>query len=388
MPTIAIPGNRVQLVLLAAVFCLLTVATRGEEAWKTILDGKSLNGWRVFGIESAVTEEEEGINLGFKGGIIYTAETLKDFEFRAQLKTKGDLNSGVFIHSPPEGPDVKKCWEVQIANSKDADKSYYTGAVYLITPEQSRPPVRDKEWFELLIRVEGTRILTQVNGKVIEDADTTGKGTALLGSGHISFQPPRKEGSELLIRKIEIRPITGSANAPGGVSGASPTMIPKTEVPEIAELKELRARFEEAWRSRVATPYRTAMGSTIPGYLAAIDVAAQESQKAGNLDNVMEFRAERTKAEAILGEVVKAPSALEAGREPELAPLGDEVKGPLRDLRKTWDPRFSTLVEEKKTASASLQQIYLESLQKIEADLTRQNRLDEALQVRKYREAL
>ncbi len=372
--------------VLASAILFPGLLARAEEPWKTVLDGKSLNGWKVFGDATQVNEDEESIRLGLKGGIVYVGESLKDFEFRAELKAKKDLNSGVFLHTSADGVDVRKNWEVQIANTKDADKSFYTGAVYLITAPQERSPVRDGEWFELYIKVEGTRITTKVNGEMIEDADSADKGSATLGSGHFAFQPPRKEGSELFIRKVEIRPVA-AAPAAGNVTGA-PTMIPKAEVPEIAELRELKSKFDEAWRARVATPYRTGMGRTLPEYLASIDLAAQEAQKAGNLDALIEYRDERGKVETLLGEVIKAPTAIEAGREPVMAALGEEVKGPLRELRKVWEVKFGALLADKETAAAALQKIYLESLQKMEADLTRQNRLDEALQVRKYRESL
>lgn len=364
---------------------LLVAPCPAQDDWKTVLDGKSLNGWRVIGETAQVAEVEEGIRLGWKGGLVYVGETLKDFELRAQMKTRNDLNSGIFIHTSAEGADIKKNWEVQIANSKDSDKAYYTGAVYLITPPQTRSPSRDGEWFELTLRVEGTRITTLVDGKTIEDADTAGKGPATLGSGYFSFQPPRKEGSELIIRKIELRPI---APAPASNLTGAPSMIPKVEVASVAEVKELRTKFEEAWRTRVATPYRTGMGRLLPEYLAAIDAAAQDAQKAGNLDALIEYREERNSAEAVLTAVIKAPTELAAGREPELPPLAESATGPVKDLRKVWDVQFSALVQEKENAAAALQKIYLESLQKIEADLTRENRVDDALQVRKYREGL
>lgn len=71
---------RLGLPVLVVSSLLLVPPCRGEDDWKTTLDGKSLNGWRVIGDTAQVAEVEEGIRLGWKGGLVFVGETLKDFE--------------------------------------------------------------------------------------------------------------------------------------------------------------------------------------------------------------------------------------------------------------------------------------------------------------------
>jgi hypothetical protein len=89
------------------------------------------------------------------------------FELSVDVLTRPKANSGVYFHTEfqPEGWPAKG-YEVQVNNSHRDPKR--TAGLYGIK-DNFDPVAADDEWFTLHIRVEGRRIVTSVNGKVITD---------------------------------------------------------------------------------------------------------------------------------------------------------------------------------------------------------------------------
>ena len=139
--------------------------------WVSLFDGKSLDGWK----------ESEGPSFSIEDGAIKVAgkrshlyydgpvnnHDFKNFEIKAQVKTKPGSNSGFYFHTvfQTKGfPD--KGFEVQVNNSHTDWKR--TAGLYDIK-DTSATFVKDDEWFELYIKVEGKNVVTKINGQTITD---------------------------------------------------------------------------------------------------------------------------------------------------------------------------------------------------------------------------
>ncbi len=160
---------------------VLTTAEKSA-GWKLLFDGKSLDGWKASEDKGAFTVENGCIvtfsdvekakaNKWKKSHLFYTGPVnganFKNFELSLDIKTAPKANSGVYIHTAYQEtnwPD--KGYEVQVNNThKDVKK----GAGLYAVKDNLEAPAKDGEWYTMVIKVEGKRIQTFVNGKQIVD---------------------------------------------------------------------------------------------------------------------------------------------------------------------------------------------------------------------------
>ena len=164
----------------ALAFAVLALAvTRSPAAvpdgdgWVSLFDGKTLAGWEANEKPECFTVKDGEIYI--KGGmahLFYTgpvaSHDFKNFELKADVKTSPSANSGIFFHTEmqPKGA-LKKGYEAQVNNTfvKDPRK---TGSLVDVA-DLKESPVKDDEWFEFHIVVEGKRIQVMLNGKTVVD---------------------------------------------------------------------------------------------------------------------------------------------------------------------------------------------------------------------------
>lgn len=159
----------------------LTAAEKSA-GWKLLFDGKSLDGWKASEDKGAFTVED-GCLVTFsdvakakaqnwkRSHLFYVGPTgnaeFKNFELSLDIKTAPKANSGVYIHTAYQEtgwPD--KGYEIQVNNThKDVKK----GAGLYAIKDNLEAPAKDGEWYTMVIKVEGKRIQTFVNGKQIVD---------------------------------------------------------------------------------------------------------------------------------------------------------------------------------------------------------------------------
>ncbi len=182
-----------------ALACCVAVSTpRVAEAqdWVSIFDGKSLDGWKT-GENKESFKVEDGLLVvnGNRGHLFYDIgdKPLTNFEFKAEVMTVPGSNAGVYIHTQYQDTGWPRFgYECQI-NQTHGDP-IKTGSLYNVvdvyrvdvpagqtyTPtvkiEPNRiwlnvaeSPAKDNEWFTYHITVNGKRITTAVNGKIIVD---------------------------------------------------------------------------------------------------------------------------------------------------------------------------------------------------------------------------
>ncbi len=171
------------------------VSAQAGGAWKTVFDGKSLNGWTPIG--TANWKLAEGaVQADMGSGFLVSNESYGDFELRAEVWVNEDANSGIFIRaSDPKQVTAANAYEVNIFD-KRPDPAYRTGAIVDVAKPMSMENAANK-WNTLVVTAKGPRLTVNLNGKPMVDVQDTkhARGPIALqyGAGVVKF------------RKVEIR---------------------------------------------------------------------------------------------------------------------------------------------------------------------------------------
>ena len=164
------------LCLLAGVMMLGLVGIRAAEGggWISMFDGRTLAGWKsneetpgVFTVENEVLKVSGGrAHLYFVG--TDGRASFRNFEFRAKVMTTAGANSGIYFHTRYEASGWPTMgYECQVNTShSDARK---TGGLYAVQDVMHNAPSRDGAWFDYYIKVEGRRIIIQIDGRTTVD---------------------------------------------------------------------------------------------------------------------------------------------------------------------------------------------------------------------------
>jgi hypothetical protein len=213
--------------IISTSLCASFAASGAEAEWKTlplIKDGKVDPAWVHVGYGSFVVDDgalrtecdPKGLGL-----LVYSKERLGNCQIRVVFKTKDErANAGVYVRiadgileqvgkpgaafdrdakgkpsdesmekmkasaEREDGPwfAVHRGYEVQIAGGGDA--LHRTGAIYSLAPS-SAAPKKFGEWQTMIITLEGTRILVDLDGQRISTLDTASPNL-----------PPRKQWHE------------------------------------------------------------------------------------------------------------------------------------------------------------------------------------------------
>jgi hypothetical protein len=157
-----------------ALACVLAIASQtfaADSEWKSLFDGKSLDGWKINENDKSWSIEDGAIKShGDRSHLFYVGDEkpFKNFHFSAQVMTKENSNAGIFIHTkfqkdgwPTQG------YEAQVNNSYNKDPQK-TGGLYN-TVKVEKAPAEDNKWFKYEIIVEGQHIQVLIDGKQIVD---------------------------------------------------------------------------------------------------------------------------------------------------------------------------------------------------------------------------
>jgi hypothetical protein len=148
--------------------------TAAEQAagWHLLFDGQSLDGWQANEKPEVFTVADGAIVVkGPRCHLFYTGPVanhdFRNFELSVDVLTKPSANSGVYFHTEMQADGwPAKGYEVQVNNTQKDIKR--TAGLYGIK-DNLDAVAKDDVWFTLLIRVDGRRITTSVDGKVITD---------------------------------------------------------------------------------------------------------------------------------------------------------------------------------------------------------------------------
>ena len=160
---------------LVIVLGLACAATASE--WKSLFNGKDLDGWRHVGkgsmsVEGGLIETHGGMGLLYwKGGQIGNCMLRVVYKMRDH-----NDNSGVYVRIPVEPREpwmpVHYGYEVQIDNEPEKsneDEYHVTGTLYSLTKPLARPGKPGPEWNTMEITLKGPRTVVFLNGVKVTD---------------------------------------------------------------------------------------------------------------------------------------------------------------------------------------------------------------------------
>lgn len=160
--------------VLVFFFSLVAVAIMSfakKDGWKSMFNGKNLDGWTVRG--KAEWKVEKGVLIGQgANGHIYASPELTNLEVKGTFRITdqgGGSNSGLYFRAnpPADNPDgYPRGYEAQICHNQDA----YTGWLWKPgkpTGKATKLITKDGEWFTMHVRAVGPEINIWVNDELV-----------------------------------------------------------------------------------------------------------------------------------------------------------------------------------------------------------------------------
>ena len=154
--------------------CLLTVCSAADDGgWISLFNGENLDGWKASENEGTFrVEDGKLVVYGRRSHLFYVGPvenaSFKNFEFRADVMTMPKANSGIYFHTEYQQTGWPgKGYEVQV-NTTHSDRRK-TGGLYGIQDVMDDAPSKDGQWYHCYIRVEGYRVVVQIDGKTTVD---------------------------------------------------------------------------------------------------------------------------------------------------------------------------------------------------------------------------
>jgi hypothetical protein len=177
--------------------------TSATGEWKSMFDGKTLDGWKASELpENWTVEEGTIVGRGPRSHLFYMAEEFENCEFKADVKLNKGGNSGMYFRTA-FGTGWPKGYEAQVNNSHKDPKR--TGSLYnLVNVTEQLIP--DDTWWTQHIIVDGNHIIIKVNDKVVVDfvdKDSTHK------KGYLALQQ-HDPGSVVHYKNLQVKPLPAS----------------------------------------------------------------------------------------------------------------------------------------------------------------------------------
>jgi hypothetical protein len=169
-----------------------------QKGWVSLFDGKTFDGWQINESRETFKIEDGAIVVnGNRAHVFYNGPVMnhdfKNFELKLKVMTTPGSNSGIFIHTRfQESGWPSKGYEIQVNNSQSDWRR--TGSVYGVQ-DVKEVFVKDNEWYDMSITVQGKKITIKLNDRVINeytepDNVERPKGNAdkILSSGTFALQ--------------------------------------------------------------------------------------------------------------------------------------------------------------------------------------------------------
>jgi hypothetical protein len=184
-------------------------AEKDADGWKELFNGKSLDGWKktTEHPDSIMVKDGAIVTHGERAHLFYVGESkpFKNFELEAEVMTRPNSNSGIFIHTKYQGEGwPTQGYECQVNNSFNRDPQK-TGGLYN-TVKVLEAPAKDNEWFKYYIKVDGKHVTIKINDKTTVDwTEPDDKaGPLKLSQGTFALQA-HDPGSTVMYRSIKVK---------------------------------------------------------------------------------------------------------------------------------------------------------------------------------------
>ena len=189
-----------------------------DTAFKSLFDGKTLNGWKVLDKKGAGYYVTNGVIVCPErgGGDLFTEQEFSDFVLRLDFKLTAGGNNGVGIRAPMEKGQIAYIGnEVQILDDSSPKYSNLKvgqncGSVYRLIPAKGGALKPVGEWNSYEITAQGRYMKVVLNGQTIADGNLNDIDDPELlkqhpgmfrDKGHIAFLG---HGSHVEFRNIRI----------------------------------------------------------------------------------------------------------------------------------------------------------------------------------------
>lgn len=197
-------------VLAAVVSCVVLISLLAMKfvdraEWVSLFDGKTLTGWKAsehpatFTVaDGAIVVHGDRAHLFYEGSV--NNHTFKNFELKLKVMTFPGANSGIFIHTTyQEEGWPSKGYEVQVNNTQSDWRR--TASLYAVQ-DVKEVFVKDNEWFDMHIIVQGKKVTVKLNDKVVNEYTEAENGR--LTGGTIALQGHDPD-SKVLYKDIMIK---------------------------------------------------------------------------------------------------------------------------------------------------------------------------------------
>lgn len=196
---------RTVLVLLICLIGMTSMTSDNSSEWVSLFDSKTLNGWKAaehpgtFTVaDGAIVVYGDRAHLFYEGAV--NNHDFKNFELKLKVMTFPGANSGIFIHTAYQQEGwPSKGYEVQVNNTQSDWRR--TASIYAVQ-DVKEVYMKDNEWFDMHITVQGKRITVKLNDNVVNDF-TEGENGRLTG-GTIALQG-HDPGSKVMYKDIMIK---------------------------------------------------------------------------------------------------------------------------------------------------------------------------------------
>ncbi len=188
-------------------------AENDTEEWVSLWDGQSFEGWKASENPDSFSIEDGKIVVnGPRGHLFYEGSVANanfdDFEFKAEVYTFPNSNSGIFFHTQyQEEGWPQHGYEAQV-NATYSNDPRRTGSLYGVNDVMNDAPHEDENWFEYHIIVKDKDITFKIDGETVmeftEPKDR--EGTIKLSSGTFALQAHDPD-SKVYFRNIRVKPI-------------------------------------------------------------------------------------------------------------------------------------------------------------------------------------
>ncbi len=286
-----------RLLSLLAFGFLLAVPARAEPI--PLFDGRTLDGW-VF--DPAIWRVEDGCITGGsttqkipKNFFIRTQRSFQNFELKLKIKCSGDpktglINSGIQIRSVPDGGAMSG-YQIDCGDGwfgKIYDEHRRNRVIWSPTPEQQAALDKVVDvfgWNDYVIRAEGPRLRTWINGVLCMDYTETDPNIAL--DGHIAPQVHSGGACLVQVKDVTIEELPPTPGVPtwksiGGLEGMKAKLPPNPAAKKAAPKRDIS--YNDVQGSALTAQEQLQKFKLPEGY--EIELVVQESDGLGKLVSV------------------------------------------------------------------------------------------------------
>ncbi|WZO96821.1 DUF1080 domain-containing protein [Isosphaeraceae bacterium EP7] len=196
------------------------LASKNDDSFKPLFDGKTLEGW-AGAVANYEVKDGAIICKPGTGGVLYSGKPLGDFVARVEYKLPPGGNNGLAIRYPGEGasdPAYAGMTEIQVLDDTSSkydkiDPRQRNGSSYGMVASKTGYLRPVGEWNFEEVTVKGSKIRVELNGSVILDADLSKVHEFMANSPHpgkdrtSGFFGFAGHGDAVQFREIKVKPL-------------------------------------------------------------------------------------------------------------------------------------------------------------------------------------